>query len=390
MKLYDFDTDDAPAQPQPQPQQVQQQQIPAQDLHAKPPLLEPVAVRSAKKPVIPVPTNAFPAGWTSSARLMAPVRRKQQAQPSIHQSSLPQQIQAKPVVVVSVPHAQSPAQASPPVIPLKNSVVPAGKQGRIDDEYDPNKPNEYEECKIEAKRRRIEARREKKLQLAQSRALSLAASERPSVDAVAKSSEKVVENPQNRAESDGEDSEDVDGVPLDATLLQKSSATAPIAASAALANMQVDSGDDAYKRRMAMSSTAAAVIAQSSGDDAYLQRAQMSRSDDRTSRSHAAVKESRVILLLNMVGPGEVDEDLEEETASECSKFGRVVNVKIFEAKVGPNIQQDEAVRIFVKFEEVDAAREALSKMDGRFFGRRAIRATFFDELQFNSGNLRP
>ncbi|KAJ3347323.1 Splicing factor 45 [Entophlyctis luteolus] len=309
---------------------------------------------------------------------MAPVRRKQQAQPSIHQSSLPQQIQAKPVVVVSVPHAQSPAQASPPVIPLKNSVVPAGKQGRIDDEYgavfvisffrnrpvnilgfvDPNKPNEYEECKIEAKRRRIEARREKKLQLAQSRALSLAASERPSVDAVAKSSEKVVENPQNRAESDGEDSEDVDGVPLDATLLQKSSATAPIAASAALANMQVDSGDDAYKRRMAMSSTAAAVIAQSSGDDAYLQRAQMSRSDDRTSRSHAAVKESRVILLLNMVGPGEVDEDLEEETASECSKFGRVVNVKIFEAKVGPSIQQDEAVRIFVKFEEVDAARE--------------------------------
>jgi splicing factor 45 len=36
-------------------------------------------------------------------------------------------------------------------------------------------------------------------------------------------------------------------------------------------------------------------------------------------------EQSRVLLLKNMVGPGEVDDDLEIETATECSKYGEVV-----------------------------------------------------------------
>ena len=32
-----------------------------------------------------------------------------------------------------------------------------------------------------------------------------------------------------------------------------------------------------------------------------------------------------------MVGPGEVDDDLQHETAEECSKYGQVANVIIFE-----------------------------------------------------------
>ena len=32
-----------------------------------------------------------------------------------------------------------------------------------------------------------------------------------------------------------------------------------------------------------------------------------------------------------MVGPGEVDEDLEPETAEECSKYGKVMRCVIFE-----------------------------------------------------------
>lgn len=35
--------------------------------------------------------------------------------------------------------------------------------------------------------------------------------------------------------------------------------------------------------------------------------------------------QSRVLLLKNMVGPGEVDDELEGETASECGKYGEVV-----------------------------------------------------------------
>jgi len=36
----------------------------------------------------------------------------------------------------------------------------------------------------------------------------------------------------------------------------------------------------------------------------------------------------------NMVGPGEVDDELESETAEECSKYGKVVKCLIFEVSL--------------------------------------------------------
>jgi splicing factor 45 len=43
---------------------------------------------------------------------------------------------------------------------------------------------------------------------------------------------------------------------------------------------------------------------------------------------------SPVILLTNMVGPGEVDDMLQEETADECSKYGKVERCLIFEVRI--------------------------------------------------------
>ena len=40
---------------------------------------------------------------------------------------------------------------------------------------------------------------------------------------------------------------------------------------------------------------------------------------------------SPTLLYQNMVSPGEVDSELEEETASECSKYGKVVKCTISE-----------------------------------------------------------
>lgn len=40
---------------------------------------------------------------------------------------------------------------------------------------------------------------------------------------------------------------------------------------------------------------------------------------------------SPVVLLTNMVGPGEVDDMLQEETADECGKYGQVERCLIFE-----------------------------------------------------------
>lgn len=69
---------------------------------------------------------------------------------------------------------------------------------------------------------------------------------------------------------------------------------------------------------------------------------------------------TRVVLLRNMVGPGEVDPDLEDEVANECSKYGQVQSVMIFEVTT-PGFPDDEAVRIFVEFERMEQAVKVCS-----------------------------
>lgn len=46
-----------------------------------------------------------------------------------------------------------------------------------------------------------------------------------------------------------------------------------------------------------------------------------------------------------MVGPGEVDEGLEDEVAEEVAKFGDVLRVLIFQVS-GP-VAKEQAVRVF-------------------------------------------
>lgn len=98
---------------------------------------------------------------------------------------------------------------------------------------------------------------------------------------------------------------------------------------------------------------------------------------------------TRVVLLRNMVGPGEVDDDLETEVAEECAKYGTVTRVLIFEI-TEPNFPVDEAVRIFVQFERSEQATKALVDLEGRFFGGRVVRATFYEEERFNTNELAP
>ena len=44
----------------------------------------------------------------------------------------------------------------------------------------------------------------------------------------------------------------------------------------------------------------------------------------------AGKMESRVILLTNMVGPEDVDEDLQEDVEQECNKYGKVDHIVIY------------------------------------------------------------
>lgn len=92
---------------------------------------------------------------------------------------------------------------------------------------------------------------------------------------------------------------------------------------------------------------------------------------------------TRVLLLTNLVGAGEVDEDLEEETTQEAAKYGALKSCVIKELKGVPD---EEAVRIFLEFEEVEAATKGYTDMSGRYFGGRRVKALFYDEERFRQG----
>ena len=99
---------------------------------------------------------------------------------------------------------------------------------------------------------------------------------------------------------------------------------------------------------------------------------------------------SRVVLMRNMVGPGEVDAELEEEVRSECSRYGQVLRVLIFEVTQPSTLPQEEAVRIFVKFAREDVAGAALKVFNGRFFGGRTVRCAYFSEARFDANDVAP
>ena len=57
-----------------------------------------------------------------------------------------------------------------------------------------------------------------------------------------------------------------------------------------------------------------------------------------------------MIVLRNMVSADEVDEELEDEVTSECSKFGTVHRVIIYQERQGVDEDADILVKIFVVF----------------------------------------
>lgn len=58
------------------------------------------------------------------------------------------------------------------------------------------------------------------------------------------------------------------------------------------------------------------------------------------------------MILRNMVGVDDVDDDLENEVVDECSRYGNVHRVVIYQEKQSEAHDADILVKIFVEFKE--------------------------------------
>eukprot|EP00756_Hemistasia_phaeocysticola_P048685 Hpha_TRINITY_DN23094_c0_g1::TRINITY_DN23094_c0_g1_i1::g.109450::m.109450 len=102
---------------------------------------------------------------------------------------------------------------------------------------------------------------------------------------------------------------------------------------------------------------------------------------------------SSVVLLRNMVRPGEVDEELEGDVREECSRFGKVLEVAIYEQQRWSGLQrvpEELAVRVLVSFASPEEALRCWKVMNGRQFGGRTVLAGFYPKSRFDAGDFSP
>ncbi|XAO23895.1 hypothetical protein I312_102680 [Cryptococcus bacillisporus CA1280] len=98
-------------------------------------------------------------------------------------------------------------------------------------------------------------------------------------------------------------------------------------------------------------------------------------------------EEGRVICLRGLVGSvEEIDEELVNEIGEECSNYGIVERVVLHLVEPPPP-EPEECLRVFVVFSGMAGAWRAVKELDGRFFGGRNIKATYFDETRFDKGD---
>lgn len=95
---------------------------------------------------------------------------------------------------------------------------------------------------------------------------------------------------------------------------------------------------------------------------------------------------SNIILLTNMVGPDEIDDELKEEVKIECSKYGKVYDVRIH---VSNNISKpSDRVRIFVVFESPSMAQVAVPALNNRWFGGNQVFCSLYNTERYYSSFL--
>jgi len=99
--------------------------------------------------------------------------------------------------------------------------------------------------------------------------------------------------------------------------------------------------------------------------------------------ARGGLRESKVLCLKNMVGSEEVDEQLQEEIEEECSKYGDVENVIIYQERQSEDEDAEILVKIFVEFGHPSHAKKGRDSLNGRFFGGRTVVAQVYDQVLY-------
>jgi len=99
--------------------------------------------------------------------------------------------------------------------------------------------------------------------------------------------------------------------------------------------------------------------------------------------ARGGLRESKVLCLKNMVGSDEVDEQLQEEIEEECSKYGDVENVIIYQERQSEDEDAEILVKIFVEFGHPSHAKKGRDSLNGRFFGGRTVVAQVYDQVLY-------
>ncbi|XP_061109949.1 poly(U)-binding-splicing factor PUF60a isoform X2 [Conger conger] len=99
-------------------------------------------------------------------------------------------------------------------------------------------------------------------------------------------------------------------------------------------------------------------------------------------------QESTVMVLRNMVGPEDIDDDLEGEVTEECGKFGAVSRVIIYQEKQGEEDDAEVIVKIFVEFSMASEMNKAIQALNNRWFGGRKVIAEVYDQERFDNSDL--
>lgn len=98
--------------------------------------------------------------------------------------------------------------------------------------------------------------------------------------------------------------------------------------------------------------------------------------------------QSKVMVLKNMVGPEDLDDQLEGEVTDECGKYGIVNRVIIYQERQGEEDDAEVIVKIFVEFGASGEVDKGVAGLNGRYFGGRIVQAEKYDQDLFDANDL--